>query len=66
VEEAVEAVGIRLSISTGPARTSPALSISRFSANSFSTIDRLSFSGACIVNQQIHNSCYYCYSLLEI
>jgi len=47
-------------------RRSPALSISRFSTDSFSTIDRRSFSGACRINQQIHNSCYYCYSLLEI
>jgi len=66
VEEAVEEVGIRLSISTGPVRTGPALSVSRFSADNFSAIDRLSFSGVCAINQQIHNSCYYCYSLLEI
>jgi hypothetical protein len=66
VEEAVEEVGIRLSISTGPVRTRPALSVSRFSADSFSAMDRLSFSGACAINQQIHNSYYYCYSFLEI
>jgi hypothetical protein len=66
VEEAVEEVGIRRSISTGPVRTRPALSVSRFSADSFSAADRLSFSGACVINQQIHNSYYYCYSFLEI
>jgi hypothetical protein len=66
VEEAVEEVGIRLSISTGPVRTRPALSVSRFSADSFSTMDWLSFSGACAINQQIHNYYYYCYSFLKI
>jgi len=66
VEEAVEEVGIRRSISTGPVRTGPALSVSRFSADSFSVMDRLSFSGAYAINQQIHNSCYYYYSFLDI
>ncbi len=66
MEEAVEEVGIRLSTSTGPVRSRPALSISRFSADSFSPIDLLSFSGACAISQQIHNSYYYCYSFKEI
>jgi hypothetical protein len=66
VEEAVGEVGIRLSISTGPVRARPALSVSRFFAHSFSAIDRLSFSGGCAINQQIHNSYYYCYSFLKI
>ncbi|HEY9157705.1 hypothetical protein [Candidatus Binatus sp.] len=62
----VDEVGIRLSISTGPVRARPALSVSRFSADSFSAIVRLSFPGACAINQQIHNSYYYCYFLLKI
>jgi len=66
VEEAVEEVGIRLSVSTGPVRIRPALSVSRFSVDSFSTVDRLANSGACAINQQIHNFYYYCYSFLEI
>jgi hypothetical protein len=66
VEEAVEEVGIRLSVSTGPVRTRPALSVSRFSVDSFSTVDPPANSGACAINQQIHNSYYYCYSFFEI
>jgi hypothetical protein len=66
VEEAVEQVGIRREISTGPVRSWPALSISRFYANNFSAIDRLLFSRACEINQQIHNSYYYCYSFMKI
>jgi hypothetical protein len=66
VGEAVDEVGIRRSISTGPVRTRPALSVSRFFADSFSAIDRPSFSGIWKINPQIHNSYYYCYSFLEI
>jgi len=64
--KAVEEVGIRLLVSTGPVRTRPALSVSCFSADNFSAMDRLSFSGVCAINQQIHNSYYYCYSFLEV
>jgi hypothetical protein len=66
VGEAVDERSIRTELSTGPVRSRPALSISRFSADSFSTIDRRSISGACKINQQIHNSYYYCYSFLDI
>jgi hypothetical protein len=66
VGEAVDEVGIRRSISTGLVRARPALSVSRFSADSFSAIDQPSFSGICKINPQIHNSYYYCYSFLEI
>jgi hypothetical protein len=66
VGEAVEEVGIRLVISTGPVRSRPALSVSRFFANNFSSTVQPSFSRACAINQQIHNSYYYCYSFLEI
>jgi len=55
-----------LELSTGPVRAKPALSTSRFSVDSFSTGDRLLFSGCCKINQQIHNSYYYCYSFLDI
>ena len=66
VEEAVEEVGIRLEISTGPVRARPALSISCLFANNFSGADRRLVSRVCKTNQQIHNSYYYCYSFLEI
>jgi len=66
VEEAVEGMRITLELSTGPVRVRPALSVSRFSTDSFSTIDRRSISGSCSFYQQIHNSYYYCYSFLEI
>jgi len=66
VGEAVDGVGIRRSISTGPVRVRPALSVSRFFTDSFSAIDRRSISGGCSFHQQIHNSYYYCYSFLEI
>jgi hypothetical protein len=66
VGEAVEEVGIRLTLSTGLVRSRPALSVSRFRANNFSSIDRLLFSRVCKIIQQIHNSYYYCYSFLEI
>jgi hypothetical protein len=62
----VEQGGIRLKISTGLVRYRPALPISRFSTNNFSAFDRLLFSRACKMNQQIHNSYYYCYSFKEI
>jgi hypothetical protein len=55
-----------LELSTGPVRDRPALSVSRISADSFSTNDRRSISGGCSFHQQIHNSYYYCYSFLEI
>jgi len=60
VEDAVEEVGTRLEISTGPVHSRPALSVSRFPANSFSSIDQRWFSGVCKIIQQIHNSYYYC------
>jgi hypothetical protein len=55
-----------LELSTGPVRDRPALSVSRFSADSFSAIDPRSISRGCSFHQQIHNSYYYCYSFLEI
>jgi hypothetical protein len=55
-----------LELSTGPVRARPTLSVSRFSADSFSAIDRRSISGGWSFHQQIHNSYYYCYSFLEI
>jgi hypothetical protein len=55
-----------MELSTGPVRARLALSSSRFSADSFSAIDRRSISVACGLHQQIHNSYYYCYSFLEI
>jgi hypothetical protein len=66
VEEAVDAVGIKLEISTGPVRSRPALSVSRFYANNFSATIQLLLSGVCRINTQIHNSYYYCYSFLDI
>jgi hypothetical protein len=66
VGEVVDEESIRLKLSTGPVRTRPALSISRFFADSFSAGDRRSISGACNLHPQIHNSYYYCYSFLEI
>jgi hypothetical protein len=66
VGEVVDEGSIRLELSTGLVRARPALSISRFSADSFSTIDRRSNSGGCNLHQQIHNSYYYCYSFLDI
>jgi len=62
----VEDVRIRLELSTGPVRGRPALSSSRASADSFSAVDRPSFSRICKITPQIHNSYYYCYSFLEI
>jgi hypothetical protein len=66
VGEVVDEERIRLELSTGPVRKWPALSVSRFFADSFSAGDRRSISGACNLHQQIHNSYYYCYSFLEI
>jgi len=66
VGEGVDEESIRLELSTGPVRARPALSISRFFADSFSAGDRRSISGACNLHQQIHNSYYYCYSFLKI
>jgi hypothetical protein len=66
VGQAVDDGSIRLELSTGPVHARLALSISRFSDDSFSAIDRRSISGACGFHQQIHNSYYYCYSFLEI
>ena len=66
VGEVVDEERIRLELSTGPVRKWPALSVSRFFANNFSATVQPSFSGACTINQQIHNSYYYCYSFLEI
>jgi hypothetical protein len=64
--EDVDEVGITQLISTGPALITPALSVSRFRANNFSSSDRLFFLRGCKMNPQIHNSYYYCYSFLEI
>jgi hypothetical protein len=66
VGEVVDEGSITLDLSTGPVRVRPALSVSRFSADSFSAIDRRSISSGCGLHQQIHNSYYYCYSFLEI
>jgi len=66
VGEAVDEGSINLKLSTGSVRTRPALSSSRFFADSFSAIDRRSIPVACGLHQQIHNSYYYCYSFLEI
>jgi hypothetical protein len=66
VGEVVDEESITLELSTGPVRARPALSVSRFSTDSFSAIDRRSISGGCGFHQQIHNSYYYCYSFLEI
>ncbi len=66
VEEDVEVVGVKWELSTGPVRSRPVLSISRFCANNFSALDWRSFSVVCKINTQIHNSYYYCYSFLEI
>jgi len=66
VGEGVDEESIRSELSTGPVRARPALSVSRFFADSFSAGDRRSISGACSLHQQIHNPYYYCYSFLEI
>jgi hypothetical protein len=66
VGEVVDEGSINLELSTGSVRERPALSSSRFFADSFSAIDRRSISVACGLHQQIHNSYYYCYSFLEI
>ena len=66
VEEAVDVVGIKRELSTGPVRLRPVLSVSRFLTNNFSALDWRSFSVVCKINRQIHNSYYYCYSFLEI
>jgi len=66
VGEDVDEVGITQLISTGPDLITPALSVSRFRANNFSSSDRLFFPRGCKMNPQIHNSYYYCYSFLEL
>jgi hypothetical protein len=66
VGEVVDEGSINLELSTGLVRARPALSSSRFFADSFSAIDRRSIPVACELHQQIHNSYYYCYSFLEI